>query len=45
MVPQWFIEAKREGKAHSEAELREWVRGVADGSLRDYQIAAWLMAV
>ncbi|MGN0886390.1 MAG: thymidine phosphorylase [Candidatus Spyradenecus sp.] len=45
MVPQWFIEAKREGKAHSEAELREWVRGVADGTLPDYQIAAWLMAV
>ena len=45
MVPQWFIEAKRDGKAHEEGELREWVRGVADGSLPDYQIAAWLMAV
>lgn len=45
MVPQWFIETKRDGHAHAEADLREWVRGVADGSLPDYQVAAWLMAV
>lgn len=45
MVPQWFIEEKRDGREHSEADLRAWVRGVADGTLPDYQIAAWLMAV
>ncbi len=45
MVPQWFIETKRDGHEYAEAALREWVRGVTDGSLPDYQIAAWLMAV
>ncbi len=45
MVPQWFIEEKRDGREHSEADLRAWVRGVTEGSLPDYQIAAWLMAV
>lgn len=44
MVPQWFIEEKRDGREHSEADLRAWVRGVAEGTLPDYQIAAWLMA-
>lgn len=44
MVPQWFIEEKRDGREHAEADLRAWVRGIADGSLPDYQIAAWLMA-
>lgn len=45
MIPQWFIEEKRDGKAHAEADLREWVAAVADGSLPDYQVSAWLMAV
>lgn len=45
MIPQWFIEEKRDRKAHSEADLRTWVQGITDGSLPDYQIAAWLMAV
>ena len=45
MIPQWFIEAKRDGKAHPQADLAEWVRGITDGSLPDYQISAWLMAV
>jgi len=45
MIPQWFVEEKRDGREHAEADLREWVRGVADGSLPDYQVAAWLMAV
>ncbi len=44
MIPQWFIEEKRDGREHAEADLRAWVRGVADGSLPDYQVAAWLMA-
>ena len=45
MIPQWFIEEKRDGKAHTRVDLEEWVRGITDGSLPDYQIAAWLMAV
>lgn len=45
MIPQWFIEEKRDGKEHSEADLRTWVAAVSDGTLPDYQIAAWLMAV
>ncbi len=45
MVPQWFIEEKRDGKEHTEADLRTWVEGIATGALPDYQIAAWLMAV
>lgn len=45
MVPQWFIEEKRDGREHSEADLRAWVQGIADGTLPNYQIAAWLMAV
>lgn len=45
MVPQWFIEEKRDGREHAEADLRAWVRGVAENALPDYQIAAWLMAV
>lgn len=45
MVPQWFIEEKRDGKTHSSDALREWIVGVTNGSLPDYQITAWLMAV
>lgn len=45
MIPQWFIEEKRDRKEHSESDLRAWVRGITDGSLPDYQISAWLMAV
>lgn len=40
-----FIEKKRDGGRHSKAEFDELVRGVMDGSVPDYQTAAWLMAV
>jgi pyrimidine-nucleoside phosphorylase len=40
-----LIETKRDGGRHSTAELDWLIRGVVDGSLPDYQIAAWLMAV
>jgi len=39
-----FIEAKRDGRTHGEAELRAFVSGVARGEIPDYQAAAWLMA-
>ncbi len=39
-----LIAAKRDGLRHSEAELREFAKLVANGGIPDYQIAAWLMA-
>lgn len=45
MIPQWFIEEKRDKKTHSEVDLREWITGVTNQTLPDYQISAWLMAV
>ena len=45
MMPQWFIEEKRDGREHREADIRAWVAAVTDGSLPDYQLSAWLMAV
>lgn len=40
-----LIIKKRDGGEHSDAELNFIVTGISDGSLPDYQIAAWLMAV
>ncbi len=45
MRVQDFIETKRDGRTHSEADLRAFVNGVARGDVPDYQAAAWLMAV
>ena len=40
-----LIAKKRGGETHSPAEIRFIVEGAADGSLPDYQLSAWLMAV
>jgi len=40
-----LICAKRRGAAHSDDELAFLVAGVTDGSIPDYQLSAWLMAV
>lgn len=40
-----LIEKKRDGLAHSEADIRFIVEGLTAGSIPDYQISAWLMAV
>ncbi len=40
-----LIIKKRDGLAHTDAELAYIVKGISDGSLPDYQISAWLMAV
>lgn len=40
-----FIAEKRDGKAHTEQALREWILGLNDGDIADYQVSAWLMAV
>ena len=39
------IREKRDGEAHSEEAILTLVRGATDGSIPDYQLAAWLMAV
>ncbi len=39
-----LIAAKRNGKAHSAAEIGRIVAGLMDGSIKDYQLTAWLMA-
>jgi pyrimidine-nucleoside phosphorylase len=40
-----LIEKKKHGIAHSQAEIQDLVRGVMAGTVPDYQLAAWLMAV
>jgi pyrimidine-nucleoside phosphorylase len=40
-----IIRHKRDGLAHSAAELEFLARGAATGTIPDYQLAAWLMAV
>ncbi len=43
--PYELIHAKKNGGEHSPEEIAFLVDGVTDGSIPDYQIAAWLMAV
>jgi pyrimidine-nucleoside phosphorylase len=40
-----LIREKRDGQAHSDDAIRFLVRGASDGTIPDYQLAAWLMAV
>lgn len=40
-----LVEHKRDGGAHSDAQLQGIVRGVTDDTVPDYQLAAWLMSV
>ncbi|HYM50606.1 MAG TPA: thymidine phosphorylase [Candidatus Limnocylindrales bacterium] len=39
------IRRKRDGEAHTPEEIAFFVRGAAQGTIPDYQISAWLMAV
>jgi pyrimidine-nucleoside phosphorylase len=43
--PVLWIEHKKQGNAHSEAEIMALVDAVMNGEMSDYQLAAWLMAV
>ena len=45
MLPQEIIRRKRDGHPLSEAEIGFFVRGIADGSIADGQVAAFAMAV
>ena len=43
--PIAFIEKKKHGIAHSQTEIHDWVSGVISGTVADYQLSAWMMAV
>ena len=45
MTMRDLIEKKKQGGTHTQEELAFFVRGVTEGSIPDYQTAAWLMAV
>lgn len=45
MNPVLIIKKKRDGKKLSADEIDFMVKGAADGSVPDYQLSAWLMAV
>lgn len=45
MIAPDFIEYKKHGLEHSAADIREFVNGYVNGTIPDYQMAAWLMAV
>ena len=40
-----IIEKKKQGGALTPEEIHEWIRGVVDGSIPDYQTSALLMAI
>jgi pyrimidine-nucleoside phosphorylase len=40
-----LIREKRDGQPHTDAGIQFLVSGATDGSIPDYQLAAWLMAV
>lgn len=40
-----IILAKRAGKAHHRQEIEFIIKGLMDGTVKDYQLSAWLMAV
>lgn len=44
-LPTDIIRKKRFGGTHTRAEIRHFVRGFAEGTIPEYQISAWLMAI
>ncbi len=40
-----MLQKKRDGLEHTADEIQTFVSGVASGTIPDYQVAAWLMAV
>src|SRR5687768_1679111 len=44
MTPREFIKTKREGRAHTPAEIRWFIETLVAGEIADYQVSAWLMA-
>lgn len=45
MIPIEFIEKKKNGLEHTPEEIAEFIFGYVQGTIPDYQMAAWLMAV
>jgi pyrimidine-nucleoside phosphorylase len=45
MLPVQLIRKKRDGHELADGELRDFIAGVTDGSIPDYQISAMLMAI
>lgn len=45
MNPVRFIQAKRDGLAHTQEEMAAFLLGFLKDEVPDYQVAAWLMAV
>ena len=45
MIPYDLIRKKQSGRAHSDDEIEFLIQGYTTGSIPDYQMAAWLMAV
>lgn len=45
MLPQWIIEKKRDGKELAPEEIQAFIGGYTTGSIPDYQMAAFSMAV
>lgn len=45
MNPVRFIQAKRDGLAHTQEEMAAFLLGYLKDEVSDYQVAAWLMAV
>ncbi|WP_269522926.1 thymidine phosphorylase [Coraliomargarita parva] len=45
VLPQEIIALKRDGQALKRAQIEAFVQGVVDGSFKDYQAAALLMAI
>ncbi|HEY0466131.1 MAG TPA: thymidine phosphorylase [Polyangiaceae bacterium] len=43
--PVEMIRSKRDGGAHSAAEIRDFIQQFQAGAVADYQMSAWLMAV
>jgi pyrimidine-nucleoside phosphorylase len=45
MIPAQVIATKRDGGAHSAAEIEAWIDAYVAGAIGDEQMAAWAMAV
>ncbi len=45
MLPQWIIEKKRDGEVLTPSEINLLIKGYVDGTIPDYQLSAFAMAV
>ncbi len=45
LSPAWIIQRKRDGEELSPQEIRDFIHGITNGDVADYQATAFLMAV